>query len=81
VMPETRKTLEDAGYAYESNGFCEGCDEPVEFWYDSTGLRTPISILQITESDGSKKERSINHFAICRAARRIRNDLRKRKDK
>ncbi len=79
LLPETRRALEDAGYVYESDGFCSGCDEPVQFWYNSTGLRTPISVLEIRDhTSGAVQERSINHFAICRLARKIRNESRKK---
>jgi hypothetical protein len=70
--PVTSNELRDAGYEYDNDGACKGCQAPIEWWISPAGAKTPMSIISAAERNPSIQARMKDpldkrqpHFIDC----------------
>jgi hypothetical protein len=71
-FPATSKQLVEAGYEYDNDGVCRGCQEPVEWWLTPEGKKMPISVRKAENVLFDSGDYRISHFAVCPEATQFR---------
>lgn len=68
-FPETKETLEEAGYVFDNDAFCRGCGEPIEWWITPNDKKMPMSVVAVKEGTGFFAkvvgEKRIPHWSNC----------------
>ena len=77
--PITSDELVKAGYEYDNDGTCRGCQRPIEWWISPAGKKMPMSILTSADRNvgiaammkdpGDKRQ---PHFIDCPDAKKFR---------
>jgi hypothetical protein len=75
-LSEKKEDLIAAGWVYDSDAFCKGCGEPIEFWITPRGKKAPMSVIAVQRdslpfSPGKELLRR-SHFATCANAEDFR---------
>jgi anti-sigma factor RsiW len=79
AQPMTSDQLVAAGYHYDGDGTCRGCQAPIEWWITPGGKKMPMTV--IAASDRSKSIKAMmkdsgdlrqSHFADCPEATKFR---------
>jgi hypothetical protein len=77
AFPDTKETLEAAGYVFDNDGVCRGpsCGARVEWWITPDGKRMPMSVQEIKIGEGYFAKaigfKRIPHWADCPDAKRF----------
>ena len=51
--PVTSDELKAAGYEYDGDATCRGCQAPIEFWITPNWKKMPMSILKTSDRNSS----------------------------
>jgi hypothetical protein len=76
-FPAKREELEKAGYVYDNDSHCRGCDSPIEWWITPLGAKMPISVVQVKDTTRTfpqpvQYEVRTPHHAVCPAVEQFR---------
>lgn len=70
--PATSDELKKAGYVYDTDGVCRGCQSPIEWWITPAGKKMPISVQKAGDVLFNSAEVRVSHFANCPEAKTFR---------
>jgi hypothetical protein len=64
-FPATSNEMKEAGYVYDNDGVCRGCQRPIEWWITPAGKKMPISVLKTATIHVASGDVRQPHFTDC----------------
>jgi hypothetical protein len=69
AIPTQREELVAAGYVFDNEARCRGCEALIEWWITPNGKKMPMSVKAIRERDSPiapvKEWQRIPHWSDC----------------
>ncbi len=64
-FPATSDELKNAGYEYDNDSTCRGCQAPIEWWITPSGKKMPMSVKKTATIQHATADIREPHFANC----------------
>lgn len=64
-FPATSDELKTAGYEYDNDSSCRGCQAPIEWWITPNGKKMPMTVKKAGNVLFESAEVRIPHWSDC----------------
>ena len=76
-IPDTKETLEAAGYLFDNEGTCRGCGEEIEWWITPNGKKMPMLVVEVKDTRKTFPQpviglKRVPHFPDCQRVSEFR---------